>query len=620
MGSPEDEDRLPPEEEADEVYEDGEAYYDEYEPLDDEYDEYDEYGEYGEYGEYDEYDEEYPEEEEPLPPPEKKPGEKKRPWAYQQAVPAEEKPGKKSGKTPARKQKKRRGGLIALIVVAVLLLLLAGGVTAAAVAVGRLETIYPGITVDGIALDGMTREQAEQTLHAREAEYYRDFSVMLTLPMEHTLEITAEDAGLVLESAVGAENAWQYGREGGMYQNLLAYARSRWFGASADLGTLSTRSIDESRLHAIIGEVAAVVNEELLKSEMRVGRYSINIVKGAQALYIDEDRIVAVLADAILSADRTPIVYEVDMHPDNEMDLDALWEELTVEAVDATYDPSTQSVSESRLGVTFDLENAKRVWESAAYGETVAIPLEITEPETSAEELNNMLFRDLLGEKTTSLAGSSSNRIANIEKACGLIGTIVLQPGEEFDYNTTLGERTQANGWLTAPAYSSGTVVEEYGGGICQVSSTLFVSCLLSDLEITARSPHYFPVGYLTAGMDATVSWGGPEFGFRNSRELPIRIKAFVSEDKRTVTVQIWGTNVDGSWVDLCFSGAKNIYDDPNLVNSEGTPVATRCSATIWCYVKDAAGNILKGEGKDYHWFGSIYHYHDEDIQAKVNS
>ena len=118
------------------------------------------------------------------------------------------------------------------------------------------------------------------------------------------------------------------------------------------------------------------------------------------------------MRDAVLQADPTPIVYRVDMKTDNEMDLDALHRELTTTAVSSVYDPELGGGTPSQVGVTFDLDNARKVWEAAGYGETVAIPLIITEPEQTAEELNNMLFRDLLGEKTTSLVGSSSARIA----------------------------------------------------------------------------------------------------------------------------------------------------------------------------------------------------------------
>ena len=526
----------------------------------------------------------------------------------------------KPARTPGPKKDVSRGGLAAVIVVTVLLLLLLGSVGAAMVCVGRIETVYPGVSVNGTDLSGMTEQQALDVLSSKEKSAYDGYSVTVALPMDNSLTVTAEDAGVQLDSTAAARAAWEYGRSGNKLADLVSYVRCAYLDEKVPLSAEASRTLDTAALRARVSEVAARVNEELLSSEMKLGQYSINIVKGAQAFYIDEDAIMEVLEDAILKADPTPIVYEAEMKTDEEMDLDALYEELHCEALSSHYDPETKSATPSQVGVTFDLSEAKKTWAAAEYGETVAIRLKRTEPEVSEEQLNSMLYRDLLGEKTTSLVGSTTNRISNVAKACELLSAVIMEPGDEFDYNTTLGQRTEENGWLPAPAYADGEVRDEYGGGICQVSSTLFVSCLLADLEIVDRSCHYFPVGYLTAGMDATVSWGGPEYKFKNNRDLPIRLKAFVSEDQRTVTVQIWGTNVDGTHVKINYSGAMEDFDDPSLCNAAGEPVATGYTATIWCHVLSADGTILKGEGNDYHWFISKYHYHTEDIQAKVGA
>ena len=518
----------------------------------------------------------------------------------------------------SRRKSRARGLLVTLLVLLLLFGAAAGGVLAAGVMVRDLDTVYPGVSVGGVDMSNRTLPEAEQVLSDMENAYYKDYALTVKLPQDFSLTITAADAGLELSSRAAAEAAYAYGRDGNLLENLRAYVQGRWMDKKVELPAASSRSIDEENIRAMVHAVAGEVNDALLKSEMRMGKYSVNIVKGAHALYIDEDAICAAVRDAVLQADPTPIVYRVDMKTDNEMDLDELHRELTTTAVSSVYDPALGGGTPSQVGVTFDLDNARKVWEAAGYGETVAIPLIITEPEQTAEELNNMLFRDLLGEKTTSLVGSSNARIANVELACEKIGAVVLQPGEKFDYNECLGERTEANGWFPAAAYADGEVRDEYGGGICQVSSTLFVATLLADLDVNSRTCHYFPVGYLTAGMDATVSWGGPEYRFTNSRDYPVRIKAFVSEDKRTVTVQIWGTNVDGSYVKINYSGAMDVYGDDTIVDSAGNPVATGCRATIWCHVLAPDGTILKGEKGDYHWFLSEYHYHTEDIQARA--
>ena len=120
---------------------------------------------------------------------------------------------------------------------------------------------------------------------------------------------------------------------------------------------------------------------------------------------------------------------------------------------------------------------------------------------------------------------------------------MILLPGETFSYNDVLGERTADKGYQPAGAYSDGEVVEQLGGGICQVSSTLFAAVLHTDLEIITRANHSMPVSYLPMGMDATVSWGGPEFKFKNNFAYPIKISASYSGG--TITFKILGAASD---------------------------------------------------------------------------
>ena len=216
------------------------------------------------------------------------------------------------------------------------------------------------------------------------------------------------------------------------------------------------------------------------------------------------------------------------------------------------YDPETEAATEHVNGIDFDMDEAKRLWEEADYGDVVRIPIIVTEPEITTEKLNSMLFADCLGQKSTSLAGSSSNRINNVRRAAAAINGIVLNPGDSFSYNTALGQRTTASGYLPAGAYSGGEVVQEVGGGICQVSSTLYYSALLANLKITDRLCHYFGVSYVPPGLDATVSWPSPDFRFVNNRDYPIRIEAAV--ENGSVYVKLWGTDVDGSYVQMTYS------------------------------------------------------------------
>jgi vancomycin resistance protein YoaR len=124
-------------------------------------------------------------------------------------------------------------------------------------------------------------------------------------------------------------------------------------------------------------------------------------------------------------------------------------------------------------------------------------------------------------------------------------------PGEIFSYNPALGKRTPEAGWKEADGYVGNETVKEYGGGICQASSCLYLSALLADLEIVERVNHGFISAYMPYGMDATVSWGGPEFRFKNSSEYPIRIEAWSSGG--AVTVRLMGTDTKDYYVKMSY-------------------------------------------------------------------
>jgi vancomycin resistance protein YoaR len=117
------------------------------------------------------------------------------------------------------------------------------------------------------------------------------------------------------------------------------------------------------------------------------------------------------------------------------------------------------------------------------------------------------------------------------------INGTVLTPGEEFSYNKTLGERTVAAGYKEAKIYSAGQVVDGLGGGICQISSTLYNAVLLANLEVTERRNHQFVTSYVPAGRDATVVYGSQDFKFKNSRKYPIKIQASISSGIAKISI-----------------------------------------------------------------------------------
>ena len=463
---------------------------------------------------------------------------------------------KKTRAAPKRLSTKARITLIAILAVAAVLL---AGAAAGMLYVEHLDTIFPNVTIDGIEIGGLSLSQTAEKLVDNGYGDLSGRSVSVLLPADYTLTVTAEEVCSETPVADIALMAWDACKGGTSVSDTLTFLRCAAVGMS--LESDSALTVDASAVRAAVENAAREVRLALLDSDLTIGENSIRVVKGAQGVEVDIENVTAMIVDAFEAGNYTTFTYEAEIEPSTELDIDGIYNTVYLESADAWYNGETDEIMPEVDGISFDKDEALRLWNAAGYGDEVYIPLILTEPEVTAEALSELIFRDCLAEKTTYLWGSNSNRINNVTKAASCINGVILAPGEEFSYNPTLGERTAANGYMLAGAYNDGEVVQEYGGGICQVSSTLYTCALYANLHITARACHWFPVGYLPAGMDATVSWGGPEFKFVNDRDYPVKIVAWVDDSTYSVTVQLWGTDVDGSYVEMTY-GTWQFFDD----------------------------------------------------------
>lgn len=178
----------------------------------------------------------------------------------------------------------------------------------------------------------------------------------------------------------------------------------------------------------------------------------------------------------------------------------------------------------------------------------MSIPLTYTPADMSTEGYRKLLFRDEMSSYSTEVEGSE-NRKTNVKLAAQYCDGTILMPGESFSYNLGVGELTEERGFLPGPSYADGQSVMDMGGGICQVSSTMYMACLYANLEIDERHCHPYPSSYVPAGLDATVAWGGCDFVFTNDTDYPIKIST--SYDGYSTSCTIWGTITEPFSVEL---------------------------------------------------------------------
>jgi vancomycin resistance protein YoaR len=158
----------------------------------------------------------------------------------------------------------------------------------------------------------------------------------------------------------------------------------------------------------------------------------------------------------------------------------------------------------------------------------IDVPIEITKPEITSEKLSNINGR--ISSFSTSFTGSAANRISNIELATKAINGTLLMPGESFSFNETVGERTKERGYKEAGVIIGDKLESGLGGGICQVSSTLYAALLNTDIKAFERINHTLPLGYISKGLDATVDWGNIDFKFKNTLDVPIYLEGYIKD------------------------------------------------------------------------------------------
>lgn len=496
--------------------------------------------------------------------------------------------------------KKIQPKTIVIGVVATLLAVTAAAMGIALMHISNLNTIYPNVSVLGTQLGGMTRSEAERALEQAGIGDAADVALVLEMP-GGSLELTYADAGLTADAEEIAAFAFDYGRSGSAPANAVEYLRCRSLGAD-----LTPRIINPPAKEY----VEALLADAILEAEENLGgeavldteAQTLTVIKGADNIRLDRSAMAKQVMKALKAYEYGTLTYVPETITDTAAEIAQLREQHCGEAKDAVYDKQSGEISEDVIGVEFDDKEAAKLWDAAEVGTPVVLPVEVTMPKYTKAHLEEVLFSKVLAESVTTLKTSSSNRKTNVALACEALDGIVLMPGEQIDYNATLGKRTPERGYKKADSYFAGEVVQSYGGGICQVSSALYYCSLLSNLQIDDRSNHGFRVGYLPLSYDATVSWGGPELKITNNREYPIRIRA--SSDDAALTLTITGTD-DGTYVKLSNSSWA-AYTNP-----EYPTVQTAIQSQAVRRVYDSATNaLLKTEklGVD------TYMLHDEEI------
>ena len=459
--------------------------------------------------------------------------------------------------------------LIFLCFALVLILALCGLFTITANHGSLLDNVLKmnSVTIGGINMTGLTKAEAKVALHEQALRLGRENMVIQVA--DTTLVLSPADIGIQPDPAKAVNAAFRENATGVFQWTPYLNLNTEFLQSAVDsLGKQYNTDFSQTVVN-ITGERPALEADAAPTEQGMV----LSITIGRPQYGLDTDVLYQQILDAYNNGILT-VTGQFSMLEPETPDLDAIYAQSYVAPVNASMDPKTFVISDDLYGYHFDLEAAKAELAQAQYGQTLEIPFEKIAPTVTAANLSSKLFCDVLGSAKTPYSGQdTNNRNTNIALACEAINGLILLPGERFSYNDTLGERTAEAGYKKAPSYVDGLTVDTYGGGICQVSSTLYYSTLFADLEILERYNHGYISNYIDKGMDATVTWGGADLRFANNTNYPIRIEAHRADGY--VNVQILGTDERDYYVKMSYNVRERtpyetVYKDYLPDNPEG--------------------------------------------------
>ena len=499
------------------------------------------------------------------------------------------------------------GGKKAALIIGIVLGVLVLAYLAACVVTQTVygSTALPHTDVLGLDVSGLTDQQIEALWTEKGPQLLQDTAVSLTEDGAAIGDVSLETLGVTVTpqaAAIAAGASQRYESWGG---GALAWLRGGWayiHSWFAQTSAVPQLTVDAAALDTACDDLAASLNCTVVDGGYRLEKgEGLYITKPADGRMLDAQKLEGDLTAMLQSGALTPVACTYQEKKAQTVDVQTLHDQLAGEKAEAVCDKTTGEPTESRVGVAFDVSAVQAQLDAAAPGAEFLADAQVEFPTVSTEELQACMFRDVLGTFTTKCAGPWG-RHQNIKLASAAINGKIYNPGEEFWYNSTVGQRTAARGYQEAGVYEGGRTTTGIGGGICQVSSTLYYAVLLSDLDIVLRYCHMFNPGYMPIGCDATVSWGGPDFAFRNSRDYPIKIVTSYNDDTNELTCTIMGTKVDDHYVVM--TNAVLASYDYQTVYQESPDVApgeevidqyghTGYHVRTWRNIYDGDGNLL---------------------------
>ena len=431
--------------------------------------------------------------------------------------------------------------IIIILIISIILLLLLTFFTFSMINL-KSTTIAKGISIKNIDVSDLSPKDARQKV-----ANYINSSIPEEIQLKHNdfeTSLSALQLSIYFNLDKTIDNAYNIGKNGNIFERNLTILKTYFSKTNIDIDF----TIDEEQLKHDLEDISTKLPDKMIENSCYIDGNNLIITKGKSGKVVNVDESANYIEQQIknLNVLNNPLeLITTDASPD-QIDLDAIYNEIHKEPVNAyfTQNPYVVHPSENGMDFKISLEEAKNLLQEDK--DEYIIPLKILYPSITTNMIGTEAFPDLLSEFSTKYSASNKNRTTNLILASNKINGTVLMPGETFSYNKVVGERTIQAGYKEAPIYVSGRVEDGIGGGICQITTTLYNAVVYANLDIVERSNHQFVPSYAGPSRDATVVYGAIDFKFKNNRDYPIKITCSVSGG--IANFKIWGLKSDNDY------------------------------------------------------------------------
>lgn len=386
--------------------------------------------------------------------------------------------------------------------------------------------IISGVFIKGLDVSGLSPSDAKYQLDNYLSDKLPEEIKVKHKDFETTISLSQMD--IEFDTKTASNSAFQIGREGNVFENNLSILSTRF----GNINIEPNITLDKKLLTKNLEDISTQLPDTVIQSSYYIEGNELLITPGKEGSVVDINPTIEAIKNSIatFSALDQPVEIVTKTQQPDDIDVEKIYHEVRKDPVDAYYTKEPFAVFPSENGVDFkiSLEEAKALI-TAEKKEEYSIPLSIIQPKVTTNMIGTEAFPDLLSTFSTNYAASNRNRTTNLTLAANKVNGTVLMPGETFSYNKVVGARTISAGYKEAPIYVEGRVEDGLGGGICQITSTLYNAVVYANLEITQRTNHQFVPSYVTASRDATVVYGSIDFQFKNNRDYPIKLVCSVS-------------------------------------------------------------------------------------------